>query len=147
MSSFYLSWARFGQASGGLLLALLIWANWSAPEMHHFTRPAETLVWQLAPLDSLATCTLQTHLATEPGVAACAVSLRTHCVAVVYHPEELTPDVLYAALRRAGAQVVDQPPVPTTQATIRQCPVPTGYLVALDKFRFTLNLRRFLVTL
>lgn len=115
--------------------------------MHHFTRPAETLVWQLAPLDSLATRTLETQVATEPGVAACAISLRTHCVAVVYHPEELTPEILYEALRRNGAQVVHHPPAPAMQAAIRQCPVPTGYLVAVDKFRFALNLRRFFVAL
>lgn len=135
------------QAAAGLLLALLVWASWDAPEMHHFVRPAEMTVWQLAPLSGPAAArALQAQLATEPGVAACAVSPHTGCVAFVYHPAEVTVGALYEAVGRHGAQVVSNPPARTTPPAIRQCPVPTGYLLALDRFRFALNLRRLFVS-
>ncbi|MGI4886014.1 MAG: hypothetical protein ACRYFR_13745 [Janthinobacterium lividum] len=123
-------------------LAVLLWANWDAPEMHHFVRPAATAVWQLAPLGGPAARVLEARLAAAPGVAACAVSPRTGCVAFVYHPAETTPDALYQAVACGGARVVTPPPRPSP-AALRQCPVPPGYLLLVDQVRFVLNLRRF----
>lgn len=114
--------------------------------MHHYVRPVEVTVWQLAPLASPAAAQrLAGQLATEPGVSACSVSPRTNCVAFVYHPGEASLAALYKAVHRRGAQVIDNPPAPTTAPAIRQCPVPTSYLVMLDNLRFALNLRRFFV--
>lgn len=128
------------------LLALLVWANWSAPEMHHFARPAATAIWQLAPLGSPAAAqALETQLAAEPGVAACAVSLRTGCVALVYHPDEVAPPALFAAVGRGGGRVLTNPPTTAAPPAIRQCPVPPGYLLLVDRVRFALSLRRFFV--
>lgn len=124
--------------------ALLVWANWEAPEMHHFVRPAATAVWQLAPLGGPeAVHTLETRLAAVPGVSACAVSVRTGCVALVYRPEEASPEALGQAVRRNGGRVVSAPPAPAV--AVRQCPVPAGYVLWLDQVRFALNLRRFFV--
>jgi hypothetical protein len=135
------------QAAAGAVLSLFVWASWDAPEMHHFAHPVEMAVWQLAPLSSPAAAkTLEAELAAEPGVSACAVSTRTGCVALVYHPEQATPDALYEAVGRHGARVVNNPPPPTTPPAIRQCPVPVGYLLAIDRFRFSLNLRRLFVS-
>lgn len=128
-------------------VALLLWASWDAPEMHHYVRPVEVAVWQLAPLPSPAAAqTLATRLATEPGVSACSVSPRTNCVAFVYHPGEANLLELYQAISRHGARVIDNPPAPTIAPAIRQCPVPTGYVLLLDKVRFALNLRRLFVS-
>ncbi len=114
--------------------------------MHHYVRPVEMTVWQLAPLASPAAAqTLATQLATEPGVSACAVSPRTYCVAFVYHPGEANLQGLYQAIGRHGAHVVANPPVRAAPA-VRQCPVPTGYIQLLDEVRFALNLRRFFVS-
>lgn len=127
----------------------MVWANWQAPEMHHFVRPAATAIWQLAPLGSSAAAqALQARLAAEPGVAACAVSLRSGCVAFVYHPDEVTPAALYQAVGRQGAQVLLNSPVtpPAARAAIRECPVPPGFARLLDQVRFALNLRRFFVS-
>jgi len=124
--------------------ALLLWANWEAPAMHHYARPVEVTVWQLAPLASPAAAqALATRLATEPGVAACSVSPRTNCVALVYHAGEASPTALYEAVQRHGARVIANPPAPTASPAIRQCPVPTSYLLVMDQIRFALNLRRF----
>lgn len=115
--------------------------------MHHFVRPAATAIWPLAPLGSPAAAqALQAHLAAEPGVAACAVSLRTGCVALVYHPDETAPGALYQAVGRYGARVLTHAPAPSANAAApRECPVPPGYLLLIDQVRFTLNLRRFFV--
>lgn len=127
------------------LVCLLAWANWEAPAMHHFARPVETAIWQLAPLSNPAAAeTLRRRLATETGVSACAISLRTGCVALVYHPDEVTPDRLYAAVGRAGGHILTNP-TPSAAPALRQCPVPPGALVFVDKVRFALNLRRFFV--
>ena len=116
--------------------------------MHHFVRPVEITIWQLAPLgnDSARAYTLQRHLATEAGVSACAVSPRTNCVAFVYHPEQTTLTALYQAVSHYGARVIDNPPASTITPAIRQCPVPGSYLVWLDRVRFALNVRRFFVS-
>lgn len=128
------------------LLAVLTWANWEAPRMHHFVSPAATVVLQLAPLGSpTAAEALRLRLAAEPGVSACAVSLRTGCVAFVYHPEAVTPAALYQAVHRHGARVVDAPPTRAARPALRECPVPPGYFTFVDELRFALNLRRFFV--
>ncbi len=127
-------------------LAVLAWANWEAPEMHHFVRPAATAIWQLAPLGSPDQArALEARLAATPGVAACAVSPRTGCVAFVYHPDEATPGALYQAVERNGARVVTAPPARSAPAGLRGCPVPPGYALLVDRIRFALNLRRFFV--
>lgn len=114
--------------------------------MHHFAQPVEATVWQLAPLASPeAAQALQVKLASEPGVSACAVSPRTNCVAFVYHPEEATPEALLQAVGRNGARVIN-PPVNPPAPAIRQCPVPSSYIALLDKIRFTLNVRRFFIS-
>lgn len=123
--------------------ALLTWANWDAPDMHHFVQPAETAIWQLAPLGSAADAeSLRVQLAAQPGVSACAVSPRTNCVALVYHPEAVTVEALYRAVSQAGAKVITDPPVSAAPA-VRQCPVPPGAFVVVDQIRFALNVRRF----
>ncbi len=115
--------------------------------MHHYVRPIEMTVWQLAPVGSPAAAqALRSQLAAEPGVAACAVSPRTNCVAFVYHPGEVSLPGLYAAIGRHGARVIDNPPARTGPPLIRQCPVPGSYLVLLDRVKFALNLRRFFVS-
>ena len=112
--------------------------------MHHFVRPVEVVVWQLTPLaNSAAAPVLRGRLAAEPGVSACAVSPRTNCVALVYHPESTTPEALYRAVGRYGGRVVSNPPPPAAGPVLRQCPVPSGYVVLLDQLRFALNVRRF----
>jgi hypothetical protein len=129
------------------ILAILFWANWEAPEMHHFVRPVEMTVWQLAPLASpTAAQDLATQLATEPGVSACAVSPRTNCVAFVYHPDEVSPEALYQAVGHRGGLVLDHSLANAPKPALRQCPVPTSYLLLLDQVRFALNLRRFFVS-
>lgn len=143
--SFFRLLARYSWAVP--VVALLLWANWEAPAMHHYARPVEVAVWQLAPLANPSVAqTLATQLATEPGVSACSVSPRTNCVAFVYHPGEATLPALYAAVWRRGAQVIDNPPPSLADPAIRQCPVPTSYLALLDEIRFALNLRRFFVS-
>ncbi len=128
------------------IIALLTWANWEAPAMHHFVRPAETAGWQLAPLGSPAAAeALRLRLAAEPGVSACAVSVRTGCVAFVYHPDEASAAALYAAVGRAGARIITTPPAAAAAPALRQCPVPPGAFAFIDKVRFALNLRRFFV--
>jgi hypothetical protein len=127
--------------------ALVTWASSSAPEMHHFVRPVATTVWQLAPLpDAASAQALQTRLASEPGVSACAVSARTNCVAFVYHPQEATPTALYEAVSRNGARVLEAPLPASAAPAGRQCPVPPGYFQFVDDLRFALNLRRLFVT-
>ena len=114
--------------------------------MHHFVRPVELTVWQLAPLASPAAAqALATRLATEPGVSACSVSPRTNCVAFVYHPGAASLPALYQAVGRYGARVIANPPAPAAAPAVRQCPVPMGYVVLLDQLRFALNVRRFFV--
>lgn len=116
--------------------------------MHHFVRPVEITIWQLAPLggDAVAAYSLQRQLATEAGVSACAVSPRTNCVAFVYHPEQTTPAALYQAVGHYGARIIDNPPASTVTPAIRQCPVPASYLAWLDQVRFALNVRRFFIS-
>lgn len=129
------------------VVALLLWANWEAPAMHHYARPVEVTVWQLAPLASPAAAqALATQLGTEPGVSACAVSPRTNCVAFVYRSDEVSPETLYEAVGRYGAHVLAHPPANAAKPVLRQCPVPTSYLLLLDQVRFALNLRRFFVS-
>ena len=113
--------------------------------MHHFARPVAVVVWQLTPLANAtaAAPVLQGQLAAEPGVSACAVSPRTNCVALVYHPEHTTPEALYRAVGRYGGHVVSNPPAPAAQPGLRQCPVPAGYVALLDQLRFALSVRRF----
>ena len=128
------------------LVAALTWANWNAPELHHFVEPAATVVWQLPPLSSPAAAhALETQLAQTSGVKACAVSYRTNCVAFVYHPAQATPATLAHAVRQLGAHVLPSTAAPSARPLMRQCPVPPGYTLLIERIRFSLNVRRFFV--
>ncbi|MFD1470183.1 hypothetical protein ACFQ48_18285 [Hymenobacter caeli] len=128
-------------------LALLAWANWEAPALHSYAAPIELVAWQVPHLPTgPAAEALRAHLAAQPGVRACALSAATGTVSFVYRPGEATEAGLRRALAGAGPYAPRAlPAAPAPAPAARQCPVPAGYVLGLERLRFALNLRRFFV--
>ncbi|TPG65970.1 hypothetical protein [Hymenobacter nivis] len=128
-------------------LAVLAWANWEAPALHSFAAPIALVAWQVPHLPTgPAAEALRARLAAQPGVSACALSAATGTVSVVYRPGEATEAGLRQALAQAGPWVPQAlPEAPAAAPTGRACPVPAGYVLALERVRFALNVRRFFV--
>ena len=131
------------------LLGLLLWANWELPALHNFAPPVEFITFQV---DEQATPAFGSHLqrvaAALPGVTAAALNPRAHCLTVAWQPARIDGAAVYECLRAAGHGRVWALPAATLSAAeaARQCPVPAGYVQALERLRFTLNLRRFFVS-
>ena len=128
-------------------LAVLAWANWEAPSLHSFAAPIALVAWRVPHLPTgPAAAALRAHLAAQPGVSACALSAATATVSFVYRPGQATEAGLRRSLAQAGPWVPRAlPGAPAAVPTGRQCPVPAGYVLALERLRFALNLRRFFV--
>jgi hypothetical protein len=72
------------------------------------------------------------------------VSADAHAVAFTFHPNVVTPTQVQQVVAHSfRAREYVAPPAPVVGP---QCPVPQGYLVALEKLRFALNLRRLFIT-
>ena len=122
------------------VIALLTWSSWRAPNLHEYAPPREfvTLATQgLRP--GAATEQLRAQALALPGVAACAIRPAAQLLTLAYDPRCQSPAQL---CRRLALR-----PLPAAPADARQCPVPAGYVLALEHLRFALNLRRLFVRL
>lgn len=134
----------WGQLVLGCFASLLLWANWQEPNLHDYPLPITVGVLQVHGVQPGAQATaLHAQLMQVPGITACTVSADAHAVAFTYHPEVVTPAQVQQSV--ASSFRAQQYVAPSTPVVGPQCPVPQGYIVALEKLRFTLNLRRFFV--
>ncbi|OWP64695.1 hypothetical protein CDA63_02745 [Hymenobacter amundsenii] len=123
------------------LLLAVGWGSWNEPSLHEFT-PTTEFITLVAPAlaPGLAADQLQARPAL-PGVTACALRPDKHLLTLAYRPAEMSADEL---IQRLGLRPM---PLPAPDPTARQCPVPPGYVQALERLRFSFNLRRLLVRL
>lgn len=138
---------RFLQAGLALLVLLLVWASWDEPSLHNYARPVRFLQVQVDGLAAPAeAATVQRQVAAVPGVAACVINSNTQTATVLFHEEDISEADIERVLSVGGTFRITRPQLAPAAPTGRQCPVPPGYLDALDKIRFALNLRRLFIS-
>lgn len=129
----------------GVLLAtagLLAWGSWQPPSLSSYARPAEFIILDAPRLyPGPDSARLQARVEALPGITACAIRPAKQLLVVAYNPDSLSQQQLCRQLGLAPH------PLPPPDPSARQCPVPTGYVVALERLRFVLNLRRLFVRL
>lgn len=126
--------------AGGAALALLTWGSWQDPNLSQYARPASYVVLDAPDLQpGVDSARLQARVEQLPGVTACAIRPAKQLLVVAYNPDSLSQQQL---CQRLG---LTAQPTPQPMATARQCPVPAGYVLALEKIRFAFNLRRLFV--
>ncbi len=134
-------WGRLGLGSAA---ALLLWSNWQEPNLHDYPSPIGVGALQVAGVQpGPQAVALHTRLMQIPGITACTVSADAHAVAYTYHPDEVTPAQVQQQV--APAFQVQEYHAPAAPVVGPQCPVPLGYVTALERLRFALNLRRLFV--
>ena len=127
-----------------LALSLLTWGSWNEPNLHDYPAPVQVSVLQVADLQpGPAAIELRSQLLQLPGITACTVSADAHSVVYTYCSNETTPLAVQAALTPAFRLQPYQVPAAATSGP--QCPMPAGYVVALERLRFAFNLRRLFV--
>jgi hypothetical protein len=125
-----------------LLVALFVWSSWEEPSLHEYTTQTEFITLNAPGLQpGPAAERLQARIAALPGITAVALRADKQLLTLGYNPEELTQEQLCQTLALRPL------PVPAPDPTVRQCPVPAGYVLALERVRFALNLRRLFVSL
>lgn len=135
-------WGRLGLGSAA---ALLLWANWQEPNLHDYPTPVTVGAMRVAGVQPGPQAeALHTRLLQLPGITACTVSADAHAVAYTYHPDEITPAQVQQQVASAAFRVQEYH-APAAAVVGPQCPVPTGYIVALERLRFALNLRRIFI--
>lgn len=125
-----------------VLLAVFVWSSWEEPSLHEYAPTTEFITLAapgLAP--GPAAQRLQAEASALPGVTACALRADKQLLTLAYHPDELTAAELCQKLNLSPL------PVAAPDPTVRQCPVPAGYILVLEQVRFALNLRRLFVSL
>ncbi|GAB2960918.1 hypothetical protein GCM10027048_31070 [Hymenobacter coalescens] len=122
---------------------MLTWGSWEEPSLHEYAPPVEFVTLNAPGLQpGPASQQLQARATALPGVTACAVRPDKQLLTVAYNPDRLSAEQLSRALGNLHPL-----PVPPPDPTVRQCPVPPGYVLALERLRFALNLRRLYVTI
>ena len=119
---------------------LLSWGSWQAPKPSQYARPAAYAVFAAPALrPGTPVAELQARIERLPGVTACAIRPANQLLTVAFNPDSTSQLQLSQRLGlSAQAPRLLAPAAPTA----RQCPVPTGYVLALEKVRFFFNLRR-----
>ena len=133
-----------GRLAIGSAVALLLWANWQEPNLHDYPAPIGVGALQVTGVQpGPQALALHNCLVQLPGITACTVSPDAHAVAYTYHPDETTP----AQVQQQVAATFRVQPyhAPAAPVVGPQCPVPVGYITALERVRFALNLRRLFV--
>jgi hypothetical protein len=125
-----------------LVVGLLVWGSWSEPNLHEFAPTTEFITLNAPALrPGPAAQQLQARAQALPGVTACALRPDKQLLTLAYHPDQLTAEELCQQL---GLQPL---PMAAPDPAARQCPVPAGYVLALERIRFALNLRRLFISL
>ncbi|TGE26015.1 hypothetical protein E5K00_12730 [Hymenobacter aquaticus] len=123
-----------------LVVSVFVWSSWEEPDLHEYAPPVEFLSLATpAQLPAPAAAQLQARAQALPGVTACALRPDRHILLLAFNPDKLTAD---QAGRALGLRAL---PAAAPDPTVRQCPVPAGYVIALEHLRFALNLRRLFV--
>ena len=126
------------------LVGLLLWANWQEPNLHDYSTPASVSALRLEGVQPGAqAAALHARLLRVPGITACTVSADAHALAFTYYPDVITPAHVRQLIARSYQ--AQEYVAPATPVVGPQCPVPQGYIVALEKLRFALNLRRLFI--
>ncbi|MBC7448246.1 MAG: heavy-metal-associated domain-containing protein [Hymenobacteraceae bacterium] len=134
------SWTIVAAVSG-----LLLWANWQAPALHGYARPVTVATLRVEGVGSARQAVaLERQVSAVPGITACTIQPRAARATLFYHPDETSIPAIQAAFARLGVRHV-LPVRAAAVATGPQCPVPSSYVMALDRLRFVLNFRRFWV--
>ncbi|UOQ73928.1 hypothetical protein [Hymenobacter cellulosilyticus] len=136
---------RFRPWKAGLLalvVAILVWSSWEEPSLHEYAPPSAFLILSAPGLQpGPGAQQLQNQATALPGVTACAVRPEKQLLTLAYNPDELTAEQVCQKLALQPLSM------PAPDPLARQCPVPAGYILALEKVRFALNLRRLLVNI
>ncbi|MGI4862930.1 MAG: hypothetical protein ACRYFZ_03350 [Janthinobacterium lividum] len=136
--------ALYGRVALGGVFLLLLWSNWQEPNLHDYPAPVTVGALRVAGVQPGPQATaLHARLLQLPGITACTVSADAQAVAYTYHPDEITPAQVQQQV--ASGFRVQEYHAPAAAIVGPQCPVPTGYIVALERLRFALNLRRLFV--
>lgn len=134
------SFSKWWGASGLAAAALLTWGSWQTPNLSNYARPARFVVLDAPGLQpGPDSARLQAQVERLPGITACAIRPAKQLLVVAYNPDSLSQQQL---CQRLGL-TAQLPPPPSTNA--RQCPVPAGYVLLLEKVRFAFNLRRLFI--
>ena len=134
-----------GRLALGCVALLLLWSNWQEPNLHDYPVPVTVGALQVTGVQpGPQAAALHARLLQLPGITACTVSADAHAVAYTYHPNEITPAQVQQQVASAFSGVQEYH-APAAAVVGPQCPVPTGYIVALERLRFALNLRRLFV--
>lgn len=140
------SFRRLALVSLLCLAALVVWASWEEPNLHDYAKPVQVALLRVEGIRSPAQAqALEQQLGAVPGVAACTFNARTQVATLLYHAAEVSEAELTRIVSVGGTLPVQPLAVAAAPASARQCPVPPGYLLALERVRFALNLRRLFV--
>mgnify|MGYP002777017035 CR=1 FL=1 len=133
------------------VLALLTWAGWEEPSLHHYAAPTRLTIVRVGGLtDATRAQELYQRIRSLDGVTACTITPATQLAVVAYETEHLSEAEVRRALSAGGAYAVAPAALAAASSDHAgparpQCPVPASYLVAIDRFRFALNVRRLFV--
>ncbi|MCB2379373.1 hypothetical protein LGH70_17375 [Hymenobacter sp. BT635] len=121
-------------------MSVLVWSSWEEPNLHEYAPPVEFITLNAPNLQpGPAARQLQMQAQALPGVTACALRADKQLLMLAFNPEQLTAEQICRKLALTAL------PAQAPDPTVRQCPVPPGYVMALERLRFALNLRRLFV--
>lgn len=144
MSSYTIIRSYWAKGVLSCLAALLLWANWQEPNLHDYPAPVSVGALRLAGVQPGAqAAALHARLLQIPGITSCTLSADAHALAFTYQPDVVTPAQVRQLVARSGQ--AQEYVAPATPVVGPQCPIPQGYIVALERLRFALNMRRFFV--
>ncbi|GAA4383933.1 hypothetical protein [Hymenobacter koreensis] len=130
-------------AGAAMAAALFTWSSWEEPSLHEYAPPTEFITLSAPALqEGPAAVQLQARAQALPGVTACALRPQKQLLTVAYNPERLSAAELCRELGNLRPL-----PVAAPDPAGRQCPVPPGYVQAMERVRFALNLRRLYVSI
>lgn len=148
MQRIHTAWRRL--LVGGVLafVALCTWASWETPALHHYALAVQVLLVHVEGVRIPAQAMrLQQQLEEVPGVSACTINPRTGLATVLYDEDTVPEAEVRRVLSVGGLFRVETAKLAAPAAPERQCPVPPGYVQAIERLRFTFNIRRLWVPL
>lgn len=131
-----------------LLIGLLVWANWQQPSLHQYLLPMQLLSLQVpAHITTEDSLKLAESLSNIKGVTAATINKNQSILIVSYHPQQIQSELIQSQILE-DTQLVTKSLALQSNATVAGagCPIPHSYILAIEKVRFWLNIRRLFIS-
>lgn len=125
------------------LIVFTVYANIDTPPLHYYAPESEMQMYRIESFGQKGNPTnIKTEVLALDGVTACAVNEQSKILAVTFYPQKNSSEKLQNYLTNQLGLTLSKATFPKMGNNAKECPVPLGYILAIEKLKYALCFRK-----